>query len=307
MTTIRNIAVVGGSGTLGKPLLQALINSKAFNVTVLSRKSSTATFPDAVNVVHVDYASLPDLTNALKGQDAVVSVLPTGAIDTQIPLIEASIAAGVKRFIPSDFGGDIGNPKAATLPVYQPNIAVHRALEAQTQAHPEFTYTTIRNGVLLDWSMAHNFILAFDSETPPLFDGGDRPFSASNLASVGQAVVGVLRHADETRNRAVYVHDLVLTQNKVLSIARQLAPERKWNPIVVSTTDLETQSRENYAKGVITMHSSMGFLMRAVFGDGYGGEFQRVDNDLIGTGFKSDADLEALVKAALDHTLVLGS
>jgi hypothetical protein len=66
--------------------------------------------------------------------------------------------------------------------------------------------------------MAQGLILAFDSETPPLYDGGDRPFSVSNLASVGQAVVGVLRHFDETRNRVLYVPDLVITQNKVLSI-----------------------------------------------------------------------------------------
>lgn len=276
-------------------------------MTVLSRNSSTATLPCSVKVVHVDYTSLPDLTNALKGQDAVVSALTTVAMEMQLPLIEASIAAGVKRFMPSEFSADIDNPKSSTLPIYQPKIAIHKTLQAQAQTNPKFTYTLVRNGVLLDWSMAQGFIFAFDSITPPLYDGGDRPFSVSNLASVGQAVVGVLRHFDETCNRVVYVHDLVITQNKILSIARKLASERKWNPVVMKTADMEAESRDNYAKGVISLHSSLGFLYRAAFGEGYGGEFQHVDNELIGTGFKTDTDLEELVKAALDHTLVPGS
>lgn len=260
-----------------------------------------------MKVVHVDYDSLSDLTNALKGQDAVVSTFSAAAASAQLPLIEASVAAGVKRFIPSEFSSDIDNPKSATLPVYQPIIAIHKALQAKSQAHPEFTYTSIRNGVLLDWGLAKGLIVALDSETPTLYDGGDRPFSVSNLASVGQAVIGVLSHFEETRNRAIYVHDLVITQNQVLSIAQKLAPERKWNPVIVNSVDLEAKSRDAFSNGVINMHSSMGFLVRAVFGEGYGGRFYHVDNELIGTKFKTETELEGLVKAALDRTLVLGS
>jgi hypothetical protein len=150
--------------------------------------------------------------------------------------------------------------------------------------------------------MAQGFILAFDSENPPLFDGGDRPFSVSNVASVGKAVVGTLQHFSKTANRVIYVHDLVITQNQVLAIARKLAPERMWKPVVVKTEELEAQSRENYAKGNITLHSSLGFLIRAAFGEGYGGEFQHV-----GVGFQTEADLEKMVDAALHHALVPGS
>ncbi len=37
----------------------------------------------------------------------------------QINVINAAIAAGIKRFIPSDFGSDTTNPKACALPVYR--------------------------------------------------------------------------------------------------------------------------------------------------------------------------------------------
>lgn len=293
------------SGDLGAPILQALISSGAFNVTVLTRASSKAQFAPSVKVIPVDYSSAPDLTAALTGQDAVVSALTTSAMITQVPLIEASIAAGVKRFIPSEFGSDTGNPKSSKLPVYQTKIAVHHNLQEQAAAHPEFTYTLIRNGAFLDWGLALGFHLQFDSETPPFYDGGDRPFSTTTLATIGQAVVEVLRHFDETRNRVVFVHDAVVTQRKILSIAQKIAPDRKWNPVTVSTTDMEAKSRDSYVEGVFDLNSSLGFLCRALFGEGYGGEFQNVDNELLGMGFKTDADLEELVRAAMHQKSVV--
>lgn len=290
---------IQASGDLGTPILNELIRSNLFNITVLTRTSSSAEFPDSVRVVRVDYSSIPDLTAALAGQDAVVSVLTTEAMELQFGLIEASIAAGVKRFIPSEFGSDCGNPKASKLPVYQPKIAVHKALQEHARAHPGFSYTLVRNGVFLDWAMKRNFIVDFASDTPAFFDGGDRPFSATTLATVGQAVVGVLRNPDETRNRVVFVHDMIITQRKILKVAQTVAPQRKWDPVTVKTTDLEAASQKNYDNGEFDMKSSMGFLMRAVFGEGYGGEFKNVDNELLGITGKTDNDLKALVQEAL--------
>ncbi|UNI18601.1 hypothetical protein JDV02_004858 [Purpureocillium takamizusanense] len=300
MGSIRNVAIAGASGDLGAPILKEIIESNLFNVTVLTRSSSNAEFPPSVRVLRVDYSSIPDLTTALAGQDAVVSALTTAAMDLQLGLIEASIAAGVKRFIPSEFGSDCGNPNASQLPVYRSKIAIHEALREHARAHPDsFTYTLVRNGVFLDWAMRRNLIFDFASEKPAFYDGGDRPFSATTLASVGRAVVGVLRHVDETRNRVIFVHDMVVTQRKILAVARAIAPHRRWDPVTVKTTDSEAASRKKYDNGEFDMMSSMGFLMRAVFGEGYGGEFKHVDNELLGVAGKTDAELEGLVRDAL--------
>ncbi|KAJ6438252.1 oxidoreductase CipA-like [Purpureocillium lavendulum] len=299
MSVIQNVAVAGATGDLGAPILEALIQSKAFKVTVLTRESSDAKFPASVRVVRVDYTSVPGLTAAVKGQDAVISVLTTSAMELQLGLIEACIAAGVKRFIPSEFGSDCGNPLASKLPVYQPKIAVHKALQEQARAHPDFTYTLVRNGVFLDWSLNRNFIVNFASDTPSFYDGGDRPFSTTTLATIGQAVIGVLRHFEETKNRVVFVRDLVTTQRKVLTIAQRLAPERKWTPVTVNTADLAAASEEKYANGDFSLEASIGFLMRAIFAEGYGSVFDKVDNELLGIAGKTDADLEDLVRTAL--------
>ncbi|OBT87716.1 hypothetical protein VE02_04084 [Pseudogymnoascus sp. 03VT05] len=300
MTPIRNIAIAGASGDLGTPILQALISSNLFTITILTRHSSRAQFPPSIRVIRVDYTSIPSLTAALQNQDAVVSALTSEAMDTQVPLIEASIAAGVKRFIPSEFGASVDNPKAATLPVYQSKIAVHDLLKRLASEHTGFTYTLIRNGPFLDWCLTKGFFVDFKGTTTPFYDGGDRPFSTTTLATVGRAVVGVLQHPEETRNRVVFIHDLVTTQREILGMAEKLAPGRKWTPVDVSTADMEAVAQGNYEKGVVDLGASMGFLIRAVFGEGYGGEFGEVDNQVLGIPLKTGEELEWLVGAVLD-------
>ncbi|KAJ5429461.1 hypothetical protein N7491_006477 [Penicillium cf. griseofulvum] len=271
MEVIRNVSIAGASGALGSPILHALLQSKLFNVTVLARQSSQSHFPASVKVIRVDYTSVPDLTAALAGQDAVVSVLTTSAMETQIPLIEAAVKAGVRRFLPSEFSANIGNPKAASLPVYHSKLAIHEIIEQQARDHPRFTYTLIRNGAFLDWSLAYGFFFSLDGGSTPFYDGGDHPFSTTTLATIGRAVVEVLRHSENTRNRAVFVHDLITTQRKMLAIAQKVMPDRTWNPSDVSTADMENMARDNYAKGMNDMAALMGFFCRSVFGEGYGG------------------------------------
>lgn len=265
-------------------------------MTVLTRRISRAQFPESVNVIRVDYSSVPDLTNALSGQDAVISVLTTSAMDAQTPLIEAAVAAGVRRFLPSEFCANIGNPKAATLPVYHPKIVIHEVIQRYARDHPSFTYTLIRNGPFLDWSLAYGFFLNLNGGSTPFYDGGDRPFSTTTLATIGQAVVEVLRHLEPTQNRAVLIHDLVTTQRKMLALARKVVPSRKWTPADVSTAHMETLAQQKYAQGMVDLEASMGFLCRSVFGEGYGGAFEVVDNGLLGIPQKTDADLEEVMR-----------
>lgn len=297
--------ILQASGDLGRAILHALIESRLFTITVLTRQESSAQFDPSLRVVRVDYTSVADLTAALTGQDAVVSVLNSDTIETQLPLIEASLAAGVKRFIPSEFSANNGNPKAATLPAYKSKIAVHEVVQRHARENPQFTYSVIRNGPFLDWCLDHNFFLAMKSGsnsvaiTTPFYDGGDRPFSTATLATIGKAVVGVLRQSEETRNRVVFVHDLVTTQQKILALARKIAPDREWSPVDVNTAEMEVQARENYDQGKTDILSLMGCFIRAVFAEGYGGEFEAVDNELLGIPLKTDGDLEELVRHAL--------
>ena len=102
-TPIKNVIIVGAAGNLGATVLDEFLKSD-FNLTILTRSSSSTTFPANVKVVKADYSSSDDLANALKDQDAVLSLISFSSAASQKQLIDASIKAGVKRFFPSEFG-----------------------------------------------------------------------------------------------------------------------------------------------------------------------------------------------------------
>ena len=64
-------------------------------------------------------------------------------LQDQTRIIDAAIAAGVKRFIPSEFGSDSKNEKSKVLPIFGPKVAVRKYLDEKIAANPDFTYTIV--------------------------------------------------------------------------------------------------------------------------------------------------------------------
>lgn len=102
-------AVAGGTGNVGKHIVRAL-SSKGFSVFVLTRQG-TNNFADDPNIKTVQIASYKDedvLTDALQGVQVVINALSMNTLnsETQLPLAEASVRAGVQLFVPNEFGPD---------------------------------------------------------------------------------------------------------------------------------------------------------------------------------------------------------
>ena len=145
------------------------------------------------------------------------------------------------------------------------------------------------------------FIIDAKSKKAELYDGGDRPFSATTGANIGQAVVQSLVHASETKNRPVYVQDAVLTQNQLIKLAKGLGQDGSWDTKVVDTEGLEQNAYielGKLSKGEPADSTwPYNFIKRAVWGDGYGGDFQKTDNELLGIQCFSESDVSVLIKS----------
>lgn len=248
----------------------------------------------------MDYTSLPSLTAALSGQDAVVSTIAGLALETQLLLIDAAIASHVRRFIPSEFGSDLANPKSAALPVFAAKVKVSDYLARQAAAHPDFSYTLLRNSAFLDWGLQVGFIFDVRSAAPQIFDSGNQRFSTTSLATIGAAVAAVLRKPEETKNRAVTVQDLALTQRQILEIATRLDPATERRPVQVSTTELREKSFAELKAGTANEDTFRRFIASSIWGEGYGGEFAKTDNALLGLPEKDLGFVEELVRGILE-------
>ncbi|KJZ70821.1 hypothetical protein HIM_09780 [Hirsutella minnesotensis 3608] len=99
------------TGKLGSHILTALIET-GFEVIAVQRKDSPNTLPHVINSVRADLTKQEDLMVAFNGEDAVVSAVPTPKFATEKIMIDAALAASVKRSIPWT---DIGKAVAKVL------------------------------------------------------------------------------------------------------------------------------------------------------------------------------------------------
>lgn len=296
MSSTMNIAIAGAAGDLGRVVFRKLAASA--RVRVLRNFGSKSTYPPGTDVVDVDYSSVAALTAALAGQDALVSTVGAAGIAGQLLLVDAAVAAGVKRFIPSDFGADLGNPKTAQLLLFGPKIKVHDYLVEKSKT-TDLTYTFVYTGSFVDWGFENNMSFDLLSDKPEIVNGGDVPFSGIMLSTAGDAVVGVLSRLEETTNRTVFIEDFAITQNHILALARRVAPEKNWEPVQAKLEDLEAVANARLSQGLYDLESFRPSIFRAIVDPAYGGTFERVDNERIGLKRKTEEDLMESMKRLL--------
>ncbi|AEO70603.1 uncharacterized protein THITE_45193, partial [Thermothielavioides terrestris NRRL 8126] len=279
-------------GNLGPAILEQLKNF--FEVTVLSRHASIPNLSPSVRVRQVDYDSMDSLVSALRGQDAVVSALGTLALGRQLALVDAAVAAGVRRFIPSEFGSDTTNPKCATLPVFHDKLATQKVLRTKAATGTGLTYTVICTGPFLDWGLLRGF-MNIKQKAVSLYDGGDRPFSTTTLPTIGRAVREVLMRPAETENRVVKVHSVVTTQSKLLEMAQKAVGPDGWTVKKLSIEAMLESSWADIKQGKHNLQTMLGFIVAASWGEGFGGHFSQTDNELLGIKPMSDEELQGVV------------
>jgi len=297
MSTITKVALAGASGNLGPAILEQLVEA-GFQVTVLTRPSSNHTFPPSVRVQPVDYDSIESLTSALTGQDAVVSTLASTALEKQLHLVEAAAKAHVKRFIPSEFGSDTLHEKTSTLPVFAPKVKVLDALKKHAATPGGLTYTAVVTGPFLDWGIKVGFVLNVKEKSVNLFDGGERTFSATTLPSIGKTVVAVLRHLEETKNRAVYVQSTATTSKKLLELGKKATGAQDWTENSISSEEIAAKAWEELKQPQPNPDKFvLPFIQISIWGEGYGSHFQKLDNELLGIPQLSEAELLELIRS----------
>lgn len=100
------VAVAGGTGGIGRHIVEGILEKKKHEVIVLSRGASCPELESqGAKIIAVSYDDTTSLINALAGVHTVISTI--GGRDAwkpvQLALLDASVKAGVRRFAPSEF------------------------------------------------------------------------------------------------------------------------------------------------------------------------------------------------------------
>ncbi|KAK1635387.1 isoflavone reductase [Colletotrichum phormii] len=248
--SLKKVTLVGASGNVGTAVLPELLKSD-LDLTILSREGSSAIFPPGANVIKTDYSEdFP--VKILAGQDAVVSMLPIMALGEQQKIVEAAVKAGVKRFIPSEYGSDSA-PKNAHLGWLADEDLI--------------SWTAVITGPFFDWGLKLGMTgFDFVTKTATLVDGGNTRFTTSNTAQIGRAIVAVLKHPNETKNQLVFTESFTTTQLEVLASLEKLTGE-KWKRVEVSSQATREDGFAKLGKGQI-LEGGAAVIMALVLGEG---------------------------------------
>ncbi|GAB7353363.1 hypothetical protein MBLNU459_g3845t1 [Dothideomycetes sp. NU459] len=237
------------SGNFGSPITAALVRA-GLDVTIITRTNSTTQHPSGVPTIRTGH-TVGELTRALAGQDAAVCVVGPGAIHLQVTIIDAAEAAGVQRFIIDDFGW---GPDIRSLPEFGTIHAQRRAgwdhAKVLADANHGFTYTGVTIGNCIDWSLKKFPLMGLDvaQRSATIYDSGTERFTATTSDGIGQAVLGVLQHPDETANRFVKVRSIKTCQNELLE-GFQSATGQKWEAHRSTTKALMESGRSKFQAG----------------------------------------------------------
>ena len=226
---IKKVCLIGANGTLGSVILHELIKShNEFSVSILQRNNSSSQQQySAEQLRTISIAPelpLDELEKAFAGFDAVIASFPLSDVNQHLRAVEAAFRAGVRRYIPADYGScDAASPLAQeTLKLYRDKTMIRDKCESLAEGAKRdggnFTWTSIICGHFFDFGLRDG-LLHFDLEkhTAQLLDGGKDKASASTLHRVAEAVVAILERPDTTANKALYVQSFNPSQLEILT------------------------------------------------------------------------------------------
>jgi len=170
------IVVAGATGNLGGLIVSALLERGALVCALVragteSDKLAKLDQP-GIKIARADMSNVSELTRACAGASCVVSALQglrDVIVDAQSVLLDAAIAAGVPRFIPSDFSADFTKLSAGENRNFDLRRAFHERLGKASIAA-----TSILNGAFSELLTSRMPLLDFEARRVSYWENADQ-------------------------------------------------------------------------------------------------------------------------------------
>ncbi|OQE24241.1 hypothetical protein PENFLA_c010G03236 [Penicillium flavigenum] len=203
------IAVAGGTGKLGRAIVEALRDTTSHSVHILTRKTDDDQAKEiGIPLLLADYSNVESLANVLESNmiDTVVSavsVIDDATSTAQLNLIEAAErSSSTKRFIPSEYGMRYTEAHAGPFPTIKGKLAAAVRLRSTTSLE----YTLVSNGFFLDYFgmpkvksyLNHKLVFAVDvaNNVAAIPGSGDVPIVFTHTFDVAKFVASLVSVPD---------------------------------------------------------------------------------------------------------------
>ncbi|OJJ38319.1 hypothetical protein ASPWEDRAFT_148461 [Aspergillus wentii DTO 134E9] len=294
INAIRNVAIVGATGQIGKVFTEHLLKSGKQTVTALTRSGSETQLPYGVKNAPIDYNDEGTLIAALIGQDFLVITLALSAPpDTHSKLVRAAAKAGVRYIMPNAYGTDFySNPKLLD------DIPALKYILANVQEIEELgiNWIALTPNFWYEYSLGigpFTFGFDFPNRTATFYDEGTTKIHTTTWPQCGRALAALVNlkkiPVDENDysvtlaqfcNQPMYISSFTLSQREMFDSINKLLgwTDDDWKISYQPTAERYKEGLEELANG-----DGTGFLKALyarVFDPAAGGIFETHNNVL---------------------------
>ena len=166
----------------------------------------------------------------------------------QKTIVDACVAAGIKRFLPSEFGSDtsadVKGEKAGFL-AWKREVLEY----VKTKETEGLEWTAVYTGAWIDWLLEEGY-LGWDlrARKGVLYDSGEANATVSTFKNVIRAIVAVLRNPGLTKNQYVHVSSFNVTQRDILEALERVSGD-KFDMKSMDLSDLRKSGDKHVAEG----------------------------------------------------------
>ncbi|KAE8377573.1 hypothetical protein BDV26DRAFT_281743 [Aspergillus bertholletiae] len=293
---IKKVALAGATGNIGSKTMRALADAGKFEITVLHRRPIELPQYAGVTVRIVNFESVDSLSAALQGHQAVIDCTSDLVGETSIRLIDAAVAAHVYRFIPSEYSHPANNAKVRQMPIFAMKDQTHHYLR-QLASEGKISYSSVSSGAFLDWNLATGFMnIDLDKKNVQLLNEGDVVFSWTLLSTIGKAVVQVLLHLKQTKNRVIHIHSVWKSQRQMVDLAMAALGGDGWSITTVDADAAAKKAQVEFQAQNINPQVLGDLIRYAVSRPEFIDRPKQDDNALLGLSGMADEEVKDLIR-----------
>ncbi|KAF2865760.1 putative oxidoreductase CipA [Massariosphaeria phaeospora] len=269
---IKNIAIVGAGGQVGKFVVEELLKKNSFKITAITREDSTNEPVPGVHVAKINYADPSTIVNALKGQDALIITMNVRAPPEQhAVLTKAAAEAGVPWILPNEFGGDFTEEVGNDIFIGPPKRKERELIESLGKS----SWIGVSCSFWYEYSLAGPglFGIHMNKREVTFFDDGLQRINTSTWAQTGRGIAELLSlpilPQDENdksttlssyRNRFFFVSSFTLNQREMFEAVKRATgtADADWT---INSVNSKERFEESRKKALAGDHLAFGHTM----------------------------------------------
>ncbi|KAI5118179.1 hypothetical protein M0805_008420 [Coniferiporia weirii] len=224
------VLILGATGRTGSSIVDALLDSANFTVIAGVRPSS-ASKPSVdvlksrgveIRLLDLEKASIDQLVHALDGVETVISTIEWTYLELQKSLVDAAKKAGVKRFIPCDWG--TASPRGV-MKLHDTKLGIQEYIK---EAGVGYTFIDVgwwMKLVLPILNSKDNDFPFIIEASKSIFGTGDVKGAITDRDDIGKFVARIINDT-RTQNRYVFIWGEEVTQHEAFAVAERISGKK---------------------------------------------------------------------------------